>query len=80
MDDGSKLGGASAVPVEVSAADQYTLQADAFSGAIRGIGSVPVSLETAVANMTVIDALFRSAELRAWQTIAQPPEHHEGRK
>ena len=70
VDDGSRLGGASAVPVEVPAADQYTLQADAFSGAVRGIGSVPVSLETAVANMTVIDALFRSAELRAWQTIA----------
>jgi len=69
LDDGSRLGDASAVTIQVPVADQYTLQADAFSGAIRGVGSVPVSLETAVGNMTVIDALFRSAELGAWQVV-----------
>ena len=69
LDDGSKLGGAGAVVVELPVADQYTLQADAFSEAIRGVGSVPVSLESAVGNMAVIDALFRSAELGGWQPI-----------
>jgi predicted dehydrogenase len=61
VDDGSRLGGASAMPVEIPAVDQYVLQADRFSEAVRGIGSVPVSLETAIGNMEVIDALFRSA-------------------
>jgi len=69
LDDGSRLGDASAVTIQVPFADQYTLQADAFSGAIRGVGSVPVSLETAIGNMAVIDALFRSAELGAWQVV-----------
>lgn len=71
LDDGSRLGGASAVTIQVPAADQYTLQADAFSEAIRGVGSVPVSLETAIGNMAVIDALFRSAELGAWQVVGR---------
>ena len=66
VDDGSRLGGASAVAIEIPAVDQYTLQADLFSGAVRGIGSVPVSLETAVGNMTVIDAVFRSAAEGRW--------------
>ncbi len=62
VDDGSRLGGGSAVAIEIPAVDQYTLQADRFSEAVRGAGSVPVSLETAIGNMAVIDALFRSAE------------------
>jgi predicted dehydrogenase len=70
LDDGSRLGGASAVTIRVAVADQYTLQADAFSGAIRGVGSVPVSLETAIGNMVVIDALFRSAELGTRQVVS----------
>ena len=69
VDDGSQLGNESAVAITVPAADQYTRQADAFSGAIRGVGSVAVSLETALGNMIVIDALFRSAQLGAWQTL-----------
>ena len=69
LDDGSQLGGASAVTIELSAVDQYALQADAFSAAIRGRGTVPVSLETALGNMKVIDALFRSARLGAWQKV-----------
>ena len=69
LDDGSRLGGASAVPIEFPAIDQYTVQADRFSEAVRGIGSVPVSLETAVGNMVVIDALFRSAAESRWVRI-----------
>ena len=58
VDDGSKLAGASAVTIEIPAVNQYTLQADRFSEAVRGIGSVPVSLENAIGNMGVIDRLF----------------------
>jgi predicted dehydrogenase len=39
--------------------DQYTLQGDAFSRAILEGGEVPVSLEDAVKNMAVIEAMFR---------------------
>ena len=70
VDDGSHLADESAVAITVPAADQYTRQADAFSEAIRGVGSVPVSLETALGNMVVIDALVRSAQLGSWQTIS----------
>jgi predicted dehydrogenase len=69
LDDGSKLGGASAVAIDVPAVDQFTLQADRFSEAVRGVGTVPVSLETSIGNMVVIDALFRSASNRSWAGI-----------
>jgi predicted dehydrogenase len=64
LDDGSKLGGASAVEIAIPMANQFTLQADRFSEAVRGVGTVPVSLETSIGNMEVIDALFRSARTR----------------
>ena len=41
--------------------DQFTLQGDAFSRAIQEGGSPPVTLETALGNMRIIDALFSSA-------------------
>jgi len=50
------------------AANQYTLQGDAFSRAILEDGPTPTPLEDAVANMAVIDAIFRSAESGQWQT------------
>jgi len=61
VDDGSRLGDASARAIEFPPVDQYTVQADRFSEAVRGVGSVPVSLETAIGNMVVIERLFRSA-------------------
>jgi predicted dehydrogenase len=42
-------------------ADQYTIQGDLFSQAIRGEGSVPVPLEDALGNMKAIEAIFRAA-------------------
>ncbi|HTJ22072.1 MAG TPA: Gfo/Idh/MocA family oxidoreductase [Gemmatimonadaceae bacterium] len=67
VDDGSALGGLAAETIEFPVVDQYTLQADQFSAAIRGKGSVPVSIDDAVANMAVIDALFRSADSGRWE-------------
>jgi predicted dehydrogenase len=46
---------------ELPVADQYTIQGDLFSQAIRGQGSVPVPLEDALGNMKAIEAIFRSA-------------------
>jgi predicted dehydrogenase len=66
IDDGSRSGDEI---VEIDAANQYTLQGDRFSAAIRGIGDVPSSIDNAVANMAVIDALFRSAETGRWEQI-----------
>jgi predicted dehydrogenase len=48
-------------------ADQYTVQGDLFSRAVRRGGPVPVPLEDAVANMRVIDAIVRSAATGAWE-------------
>jgi predicted dehydrogenase len=46
--------------------DQFTIQGDVFSRAIRENTDVPVPLEDSVKNMAVIDALFRSAETGRW--------------
>jgi len=67
VDDGSEFAGAAAEALEFSPLDQYPPQGDVFSLAVRGQGSVPVPLEDAIANMAVIDALFRSAETGRWE-------------
>jgi predicted dehydrogenase len=68
IDDGPRMSGES---VEIDAVNQYTLQGDRFSAAIRGVGEVPSSIDNAIANMKVIDALFRSAETGRWEEIVQ---------
>ena len=70
IEDGSRGSGE---VVEIDAANQYTLQGDRFSAAIRGIGEVPSSIDSAIANMQVIDALFRSAETGRWEEVAPAP-------
>jgi predicted dehydrogenase len=67
VDDGRELGDRSAETIEFPVVDQYTLQGDNFSAAIRGERSVPVSVEDAVANMAVIDAIFRSVDTGRWE-------------
>jgi predicted dehydrogenase len=67
VDDGRDLAGSGVEVVTIPAADQYVLQGDAFSAAIRGAGQVPVPLEDALGNMAVIDALFRSAASGDWE-------------
>jgi predicted dehydrogenase len=69
VDDGSELGDGSARALEFPAVDQYTLQAENFSAAIRRGAEVPVPLEDAIGNMAVIDALFRSAESGKWENV-----------
>jgi len=48
--------------IKTEAVDQYRLQVDAFNSSILNNTAVPTSLEDAVANMKVIDAIFKSGE------------------
>ncbi|HTG27719.1 MAG TPA: Gfo/Idh/MocA family oxidoreductase [Methylomirabilota bacterium] len=70
VDDGSDVGGAGIKVETIPACDQYTIQGDVFSKAILEDGQVPVSLEDAIANMAVIDAIFRGAESGKWERPA----------
>jgi predicted dehydrogenase len=67
IDDGRDLSGGGAVVEEFAACDQYTLQGDRFSRAVREGGQPPVPLEDALHNMAVIDAIFRAAEGGGWE-------------
>jgi predicted dehydrogenase len=67
VDGGGDLAGRGRETIELPVVDQYTLQGDRFSDAIRGAGQVPVRLEDAIGNMAVIEALFRSADTRQWE-------------
>ena len=69
VDDGSRLGGASAVAEVFPPCNQYTQQGDAFSQAIRGEISLPYGVDDAIRNMRVIDALFKSGESGRWETV-----------
>jgi predicted dehydrogenase len=69
VDNGSELGGRSARTEEFPTADQYTIQGDEFSRAIQEQGDVPVPLENALANMRVIEAIFRSGESGRWEQL-----------
>jgi len=69
LDDGSTLDCSSAKTTTFPTVNQYGLQSEAFSRAIRTGGAVENGIETAVANMRVIDALFRSAESKRWETV-----------
>jgi predicted dehydrogenase len=54
---------------EFPTADQYTIQGDEFSKAVLEGGEVPVSLEDAIQNMAVIEAVFKSAEKGGWVEV-----------
>lgn len=68
VDDGSSLAGDERRTIELPVCDQYTLQGDDFSRAIRLGHDQVLPLEDSVANMRVLDALVRSAAAGEWQT------------
>jgi predicted dehydrogenase len=53
--------------VEFDACNQYTIMAELFAKAARAGSAAPIPLEDSVKNMSVIDALFRSAESGRWE-------------
>lgn len=70
QDDGADLFGGGAERIVVPATDQYTRQAEAFVRLVReGDPRDPAPIRDAIANMRVIDALFRSRESGALETV-----------
>jgi predicted dehydrogenase len=68
IDDGKDLyAGASAVAESFSTCNQFTIQADLFSAAIRENSEIPNPLEDSVCNVAVIEALFRSGHSGTWE-------------
>jgi predicted dehydrogenase len=67
IDDGGDLAGRNITTETFPICDQYTFQGDAFSKAVLENADVPVSVEDAVGNMAVIEAVFRSAESGRWE-------------
>jgi predicted dehydrogenase len=65
--DGMAIYGGKVTVEEIPTCDQYTIQGDAFSRAIRENRQVPVPLEDALGNMKVIDAIFRAAKSDKWE-------------
>ena len=67
IDDGSDIFGSGVEVREFAPCDQYTIQGDLFSRAVREGVEQPIPLEDAVRNMAAIEAIFRSAESGAWE-------------
>ena len=71
IDDCSSLEGTGIVSETLPGSDQYQLQGEAFSRAVRGEIALPYGVDDAVANMRVLDALFRSERSGCWETVAR---------
>jgi predicted dehydrogenase len=69
IDDGSDVFGSGIELEEFPVCNQYTLQGDLFSQAIREHAAQPIPLEDAVNNMAVIDAVLRSTETSQWEIL-----------
>ena len=67
IDTGADLFGGGRRVEQFPICDQYTLQGDAFSSAIVDGAKLEFPIEDAIANMRVIDALFRSAKSGSWE-------------
>ena len=70
VDDGADLSGGGIERIEVDTCDQYAVQADLFSQAVRGLRPPAYPLEDSIRNMAVIDAVFRSAKSGQWEVPA----------
>ena len=71
IDDCSSLDGAGIVTETLAESDQFQLQGEAFSRAVRGETEWPYGVDDAVANMQVIDALFRSEKSGHWEAVGE---------
>jgi predicted dehydrogenase len=71
VDDGAQHGDRSAQAIEFPVVDQYGLQGEAFSRAVRGEEPLAYGVEDALQNMRILDALARSEKSGAWETIGR---------
>lgn len=69
VDDSMDLFG-SVETIEFEPVNQYTIQGDLFSKAVREDTEVAVPLEDSIKNMAVIEAVFRAARSGKWETVA----------
>ena len=69
VDLGGDLTGSGIRTEEFPLCDQYTLQGDEFSRAIREGGEVPTPLEDGLSNMRVIDAVMASSRAGQWVSV-----------
>lgn len=68
VDDGSPDG--TGIRTEtIDESDQYMLQGEAFSRAVRGEIQLPYGIDDGIAGMRVLDALFRSEQSNCWENI-----------
>ena len=67
IDTAGDLFGAGVRTEEIPVCDQYTMQGEAFSRSILEGAPAPTPLEDALANMAVIEALFRSEKSGGWE-------------
>ena len=67
IDDGRDLVGGGITIETFPVCDQYTIQGDVFSKAVREGGQAPVPLTDAIKNMAVIEAVFRAAKSGVWE-------------
>jgi predicted dehydrogenase len=68
IDTGESLDGSSAIVESFPAVDQYQLQCDLAAAAFRREVPQEFPIEDAIANMRVIDALYRSATSGHWES------------
>jgi predicted dehydrogenase len=60
--------------------DQYTAQAETFALAVLGQQSLPYGIEDAIAQMQVLDAIFRSEKSGNWESVRSGPKADENGK
>ena len=68
IDSGASLDGSSGVVEEFAPVDQYQLQCDLAAAAFGNESAQEFPIEDAIANMRVIDALYRSALSSRWES------------
>ncbi len=69
VDDGSVLGGGAAREETFPICDQYGIQGDGFSRHIRSGEPLEFPLENSLAQMKIVDAIFRSEKTGSWENV-----------
>jgi predicted dehydrogenase len=67
VDSTGDLSGSGITTETFPAADEYTMQGEAFARAVREDTEVPVPIEDSICNMAVIEAIFSSARSGQWE-------------
>ena len=68
VDTEGRVDGAGVRTETLPESDQYTLQGEAFSRAVRGEATLPWGVDDAVQNLRIIEALLRSETSGRWET------------